>query len=44
MSIEPARREIFWFIEAYYNLKRKHLTLAYKSPVKFEIEALKNAA
>lgn len=44
VSIEQARREIFWFIEAYYNLKRKHSTLGYKSPVKFEIAALQNAA
>ena len=43
-SMEHARREVFWFIEAYYNLKRKHSTLGYKSPVNFEIAALKNAA
>lgn len=43
-SMEHARREIFWFIEAYYNLKRKHSTLGYKSPVNFENAALQNAA
>jgi transposase InsO family protein len=43
-SMEHARREIFWFIEAYYNFKRKHSKLGYQSPVKFESAALKIAA
>jgi transposase InsO family protein len=43
-SMEHARREIFWFIEAYYNLKRKHSKLGYQSPVKFESAASKIAA
>ena len=39
-SIDDARRSIFWYIEAYYNRKRKHSTLGYKSPVEFEKSAL----
>lgn len=33
---KEARSEIFWYIEAYYNRKRKHSTLGYLSPVDFE--------
>lgn len=43
-SIEQARTAIFWFIEAYYNRKRKHSTLGYLSPVNFELANIKSAA
>ena len=43
-SIEQARTAIFWFIEAYYNRKRKHSTIGYKSPVNFEWANSKLAA
>ena len=43
-SIEQARTAIFWFIEAYYNRKRKHSTLGYLSPVNFELANNKLAA
>ena len=43
-SIEHAKQQIFWFIEAYYNPKRKHSALGYKSPVKFEQATLLNVA
>ena len=33
---ETAEKEIFNYIECYYNNKRKHSTLGYLSPVKFE--------
>ena len=43
-SIEQARTAIFWFIEAYYNRKRKHSTLGYLSPVNFELANIQSAA
>jgi len=43
-SMEHVRREIFWFIEAYYNFKRKHSKWGYQSPVKFQSAALEIAA
>ena len=43
-TIEQARTMIFWFIEVYYNRKRKHSTIGYKSPVNFELANLKSAA
>jgi len=35
-SIEHARREIFSYIEGYYNRIRKHSSLGYRSPIEFE--------
>ena len=43
-SIEHAQSMIFWFIEVYYNRKRRHSTIGYKSPVNFELANLKLAA
>lgn len=43
-DIDQARQHVFWFIEGYYNLKRKHSSLGYKSPVKFEQATLLKAA
>lgn len=39
-SPERSRLEIFAYIETYYNRKRLHSTLGYKSPSRFEQEAL----
>jgi len=38
-TTEEARASIFWYIEAYYNQKRKHSYLGYKSPIDFEKDA-----
>lgn len=43
-TIEQAKTMVFWFIEVYYNRKRKHSTIGYKSPVNFELANLKSAA
>lgn len=40
-DINQARSEIFSYIEGYYNLRRLHSSLGYKSPIEFEQE-LKN--
>jgi putative transposase len=36
MSLEDAKTEIFEFIEIYYNRKRRHSALGYKSPLAYE--------
>ena len=36
IDIQTAEKEIFNYIECYYNNKRKHSSLGYLSPVKFE--------
>jgi putative transposase len=36
VSIEDAQTEIFEFIEIYYNRKRRHSALCYKSPLEYE--------
>ena len=35
---EQVRREVFEYIEAYYNLIRRHSTLGHVSPVTFELQ------
>lgn len=37
-DINQARLEIFSYIEGYYNLRRLHSSLGYKSPMEFEME------
>lgn len=37
-DINQARLEIFSYIEGYYNLRRLHSSLGYKSPIEFEKE------
>ena len=43
-NMDEASSELFWYIEAYYNRKRKHSTLGYLSPVNFELATIKVAA
>lgn len=38
---EEGRRELFEFIEIWYNRQRRHSSLGYRSPVQFETELLK---
>lgn len=35
-TCEEARRDIFWYIEIYYNRKRRHQALGYLTPVDFK--------
>lgn len=42
-SPERSKLEIFTYIETYYNRKRLHSTLGYKSPLAFEEEARQDA-
>jgi putative transposase len=37
---DEARRDIFEYIEVFYNRQRRHSTLGYLSPVQFEATAL----
>ena len=37
---EEARRDIFQYIEVFYNRQRLHSTLGYRSPMQFELAAL----
>ena len=37
-SIERVKSEIFSYIERYYNLKRLHSSLGYKTPLEFDSE------
>ena len=39
-----AQSSIFWWIEGYYNRKRIHSSLGYKTPVAYEEEAMLSAA
>ncbi len=41
-SKAEARMAIFWFIEGWYNPRRRHSALAYKSPIDFEKEYFEN--
>jgi putative transposase len=41
---EQARREVFEYIEVFYNRQRLHSTLGYRSPVDFEAQTLAQAA
>lgn len=38
---EQARGRLFWFIEGWYNLRRLHSSIGYRSPLEFEDEHTK---
>ncbi len=37
-----ARTELFSYIEGYYNTRRKHSSLGYRTPSQYELTTLKN--
>lgn len=39
---EQARARLFWFLESWYNLRRLHSSIGYRSPLQFEDEHMKN--
>ncbi|NLD51095.1 MAG: IS3 family transposase, partial [Clostridiaceae bacterium] len=39
---EQARRDIFWYIETFYNRKRRHQSLDYLTPSDFRQRYYKN--
>ena len=41
---EAARREVFEYIEVWYNRQRRHSSLGYVSPAEFERKALAGPA
>ena len=41
LTREEARRDIFWYIEIFYNRQRRHQTLEYKTPILFKISYYK---
>ncbi|SDM77941.1 Integrase core domain-containing protein [Catalinimonas alkaloidigena] len=38
LSLADARKEVFAYIEEYYNRVRRHSSLGYLSPAQFEVE------
>jgi len=44
MTREEARRDIFWYIEVFYNRKRRHQALGYLSPATFKQSYLEQKA
>ena len=44
-TIEGVKKDIFWYIEIFYNRKRRHSTLQYMTPVEYlrKHEVLKTA-
>ena len=37
-SIEEAKKELFWYIEIFYNRRRRHQYLGYISPEEYELK------
>jgi putative transposase len=36
---DEAKADVFDYIERFYNAKRRHSTIGYKSPMQFEMQA-----
>jgi putative transposase len=36
---DEAKADVFAYIERFYNAKRRHSTIGYKSPMEFEMQA-----
>lgn len=34
-TIEEVKKDVFWYIEVFYNRKRRHSTLEYMTPVEY---------
>jgi transposase InsO family protein len=43
-SQEEAKRSIYFYIEMFYNSKRRHAALGYLSPNQFQVQQLDQAA
>jgi putative transposase len=39
IATDEAKADVFDYIERFYNAKRRHSTLGYKSPMEFEMQA-----
>ena len=35
-NLEETRKEVFWYIKVFYNMRRRHSYLGYISPVEYE--------
>lgn len=36
-TIEDVKKDVFWYIEIFYNRKRRHSSLGYKTPVEYRM-------
>ena len=43
-DLAEAEKELFWYIEVFYNRQRSHATLGYLSPAQYERQAARKAA
>lgn len=44
MTREEARKDIFWYIEVFYNRKRRHQALGYMTPLEYKCRFMKGLA
>ena len=36
--MEEVRKDVFWYIEMFYNRKRRHFALEYMTPVEYRLK------